>query len=161
MRAVSAVKYWARHTHKILLQGKDKGFLLPRYSPYRTKSDTFYPLGEKWLRPECLRGSHFNGSMVELEDSPHFSFVVAHHSNGGSRAHWQQYKVAQHGNSREETLTMTKDFENLIAYVARHRFQTVILVEKQGNFYRILDGFHRAAILTYLFPERRIRCAVV
>lgn len=157
------VKSLLRHTRLIIAtyrEGKH-GFFIPSFSRYDTGWGVFPVVGTKLIHLSNLKARLFWGDLVNLDESPHYQFVKARLRTDSVGSEWEEYIRAQHRCGDAEMQRRRENFEKLIKLAIEERARFKVLVERHGGVFRIVDGFHRAAVLANTHPQKRVWCAVL
>lgn len=137
------------------------GFFLPRLGNYDAVWSVFRPFGTKRLRLAELRARSFSGELLRLEETPHFFYARSILLGRRPPRDWETYIFEQYHCGALEMRTRRERFEALIEVASSGQAKFEILVAKEGDCYRIVDGFHRAAILAAQGESDKIKCALL
>ena len=144
-----------------LLMLGQRPLFMPTVQPYDAGWKIFHPLGYLWLPLEKIRVHLYTGEIIQLDSSPHSSFVMDVLGRGGSREPWREYQQKQHGWTAEQQDEAESRFVRLISVGLENPRQFTLLVKMEGPFGIVLDGFHRASIQSVLSPQGKVRCAIL
>ena len=112
------------------------------------------------------RATHFQEGMVRIEDSPHFSFIkeAAHGSlSPQALTQFRDYHRAQGLMSEAAIREKEKAFVSLAELYRGNQAAFAILVKWEGfhEVFRVVDGFHRLAIMAAFAPDELVTLRVI
>jgi hypothetical protein len=161
--ALFLVKSVLRHTRLIIgtYRNGEHGFFIPSFSRYDTGWGVFPVVGTKLVPLSRMKARLFWGDLVDLDETPHYQFVKARLRADEVGSEWEEYIRAQHCCGDAEMQRRRENFEELINLAVENRARFKVLVERHEGVFRIVDGFHRAAVLANTHPKKRVLCAVL
>ena len=129
-------------------------------------SPTYRTLATVRVPVESLFPIHEGQGPVAMSSTPHFSFVKAHLGYGGgdwNKIGWKRYMTDGSSLGSFPGPGRQKRFENLIEDIRDSPVDVHLLVALNPRFrgFEIVDGFHRAAIVSVCHPGTRVSCSVV
>lgn len=109
-----------------------------------------------------LRALHFRKGPIDLRTSPHYSFVRSVVEEHPAHDDYLAYIVDQFGYDAATASARLESFVSLIEAYRRGGSCFSVRVRIGGDrSVRIVDGFHRAAIVAACDPDTLIECQVL